>query len=97
MNIDKDTSFSLRYRISTFLNRYLEGFLEGSSDGIRSSIVRNMKLRFDMDISPESVTVLFENLTNPPRRCWSIHIDHQGNHYESVIANLDYDCGLDYG
>jgi hypothetical protein len=84
-----------RYEITTYLNNTMIGFLEGNSDGLIELIVDNFKRRFDMIILRENVKIIIDNLQNPDRYCWSIHVDHVSQHYESVIVNLKYDSGFE--
>lgn len=81
--------------VSTYLDGTVIGFLEGTSDGIKKSVKDNFKRRFDIDIPLEAITVIIDDLQNPPRRCMSIHVDHEGQHYESVIRNLNYHTGYE--
>lgn len=84
-----------RYEITRYLNNAMMGFLEGSSDGLRSCVIDNLKRRFNIDVSKDNVKIIIDELQNPNRYCWSIHVEHEGNHYESVIVNLKYDTGFE--
>lgn len=88
-----DETIPLRYRITTYLNKFMMGFLEGTSDGVRDKTVRDFKRVFNIDLLKEDVKIVSDVLYDPYRPCWSIHVDHAGEHYESVIVNLNYDTG----
>jgi hypothetical protein len=84
-----------RYEVTTYLNHAMMGFMEGSTDGLRDMVVDNLKRRFDMDVPKDDAKVIIDDLENPPRMCWSIHVEHDGQHYESVIVNLKYETGFE--
>lgn len=84
-----------RYEITNYLNKAMMGFMEGSTDGLCGLIVDNLHRRFNMDVPRESVKVIIDRLSEPDRHCWSIHVEHEGQHYESVIVNLKYDTGYE--
>lgn len=71
------------------------GFAEGTSDGLCESVVRNMKRLFNIEVPRECVKVVVDYLENPKRDCWSIHVDLNGTHFESVIVNMRYDTGYE--
>jgi len=79
-----------RHEISHFLNKFVLGLLEGTVDGVRDGVVRNFKMKWDIELDPNKVRVILETISNPERRCLSIHVDHDGQHYESVIRNINY-------
>ena len=71
------------------------GFLEGTTDGLARLVVENLKRRFGLVVPFESVKIIIDQLENPERFCWSIHVDHESLHLESVIVNLKYDTGYE--
>lgn len=85
----------LRFEISRYLNGAIIGLIEGTIDGIKASVVDNLKRRFGLDVSIDSVNIIIDKLQDPVRTCWSIHVEHEGGHYESVIRNLKYDDGYE--
>lgn len=84
-----------RYEITRYLNSAMIGFIEGTTNGMCKLVVDNLKRRFDMDVPLSAVKVIIDDLKDPDRHCWSIHVDHDGQHYESVIVNLGYDTGYE--
>lgn len=84
-----------RYAVTRYLNGAMMGFMEGTTDGLRDGVIGNLKRRFDMDVSQGDVKVVVDALANPSRMCWSVHVEHGGQHYESVIVNLKYDTGYE--
>ena len=84
-----------RSEVTEYLNKVMIGFLEGSDDGLAGRVADNLKRRFNMDVLRSSVKIVIDKLENPERICWSIHVDHDGQHYESVIVNLKYDTGYE--
>jgi hypothetical protein len=84
-----------RYEISSYLNQAMMGFMEGSTDGLAGMVADNLKRRFGIDVPRSNVRVIIDKLANPDRMCWSIHVEHDGQHYESVIVNLRYDTGYE--
>lgn len=77
--------------MSRFLDRSVLGFMEGTTDAMRSSIARRFLLQFGREV--DSVTVLLEEIPNPTRRVLSVHLECGGEHYESIIRNIMYDDG----
>lgn len=92
---DTTGALSSRYAITSYLNRAMMGFMEGSSDGLVWMVSENLKRYYNLDVPRDSVKIIIDELENPTRKCWSIHVDHEGQHYESVIVNLKYDTGYE--
>lgn len=90
-----DESLPLRYRITSYLNAAMMGFLEGDTDSLCQMVSDNIKRLMNVDVPRGSIRIVVDDLQNPIRKCLSIHIDHEGEHYESVIVNLKYDTGCD--
>jgi hypothetical protein len=84
-----------RYEVTSYLNRTMIGFAEGTSSGLCGSVISNMKRLFNVEVSHECVKVIVDYLENPKRDCWSIHVDLNGEHFESVIVNMRYDTGYE--
>lgn len=84
-----------KYDVTKYLNGTMMGFLEGNSDGLARAVIDNFKRQFNMIVPSDAVKVIIDRLENPDRMRWSIHVDHEGQHYESVIVNLKYDIGYE--
>lgn len=84
-----------RYEITSYLNRAMMGFLEGCPAGLCKCVVDNLKRMFGLEVPIAAVKIIIDDLNDPIRKCWSIHVDIDGQHYESVIVNLKYDTGYE--
>lgn len=71
------------------------GFMEGTREGLRDHVVYKMQHQFGVIVKPEDVKIVVDRLPEPApeRLCWSIHMEYDGQHYESVIRNMRYDSG----
>jgi len=87
--------YDFRIAMFEFLNKVVLGFMEGTKDGMRDGTVRRAKEVLDVDLDPDSVTVIFEWIENPKRRLISIHVEHEGEHYESILRNGLYNEGYE--
>lgn len=96
-----DTALPLRTRISRMLDACVLGFLEGSVTGMQETVAYKLKYNFNIVIPRENITVIFETLNSiadvdgndHKRRCLSVHVKHDDQHYESIIRNISYDDG----
>jgi hypothetical protein len=84
-----------RYQISNFLNNMLMGLLEGTSKHLHDLTKRRLKEQFNINLQDDQIKIIIDDLKNPDRHCWSIHIDYADEHYESVIVNMGYYNGAD--
>lgn len=84
-----------RWEVTDDLNRTMIGFAEGTDDGLVGFVVRHLNEKFGMNLKRDDVKIVVDLLENPDRRCWSIHVDSEGHHYESVMVNLMYDSGFE--
>lgn len=79
-----------RFEITDLLNGSMMGFLEGTREGLRDSVRKRLSLR-GLSVDVDCISIVCDDL--PPRRMLSIHLDVNGEHYESVAVNIHYDTG----
>jgi hypothetical protein len=84
-----------RFEITRTLDGIILGFLEGSKDGLVRFAIRMLKNRNNIVVDAGNVTIVDDYLDNSERRCWAIHVEHEGEHYESIIRNLKYNTGAE--
>ena len=82
-----------KHVIQTMLNNSLMGLIQGSPEHLIKSIIRRFKLINQFVITEDNIKVVIDELENPKRVCWSIHMEYDGVHYESLIRNMSYDTG----
>ena len=82
--------------MTEFLNSSVMGFMEGVLTHLKESVEKRFVTRFG--VKPDSVAVLRDDLSNPDRVLLSIHVEVNGEHYESVHRNglYSYDDAEDY-
>jgi hypothetical protein len=82
-----------RWGMSSFLNNCMMGFMEGTKSGLTGLVARNLRLYHGVVLSSGECYV--QEVSTDKVRLWSLQIDHNGEHYESVYTNGKYDSGFD--
>ena len=83
-----------RFDVTQYLNNFILGFLEGSDGGIKQSVARRLKWE-GLNVTEDNITVICDELQTPIRRMLSVHVECDGEHYESISKNILYDTGDD--
>jgi hypothetical protein len=84
-----------RRDITRMLNSAVTGFMQESLDVVRVSLVKRFMIQFKLKVKPEDIVLIIDQLYEPPRCVMSVHLDIDGEHYESIIRNVDHDYGYD--